>query len=46
LVLEQLYKLSGATTGMGLVVSLMFRLTTLFVAAAGMIYYYATSAER
>jgi uncharacterized protein (TIRG00374 family) len=39
LVLEQLYQLYGTYVGMGLVVSLVFRLTTICVAAAGMVYY-------
>ena len=41
LVLEQLYKLYGMKVGMGLIVSLMFRLITIFVAVAGIIYYIA-----
>jgi len=41
LVLEQLYKLySVSVVGMGLIVSLMFRLTTIFVALIGIVYYY------
>ena len=40
LVLEQLYKLYGMNVGMGLIVSLMFRLITIFVAVAGIFYYY------
>ena len=37
LVLEQLYQLYEAYIGMGLIVSLMFRLTTILVAAAGVV---------
>ena len=37
LVLEQLYQLYGMNIGMGLIVSLMFRLVTIFVAVAGMV---------
>jgi hypothetical protein len=39
LVLEQLYPLEGMNVGMGLIVSLMFRFTTIVVAAFGMVYY-------
>ena len=39
--LEQLYQLFAMNVGMGLIVSLMFRITTICVAAAGIIYYYA-----
>jgi uncharacterized protein (TIRG00374 family) len=46
LVLEQLYSLEGMNVGMGFIVSLMFRLTTIFVAAAGMIYYFAAKTDR
>jgi uncharacterized protein (TIRG00374 family) len=46
LVLEQLYQLYGKPVGMGLVVSLMFRLTTIGVAVAGIIYYYAANANK
>jgi len=45
LVLEQLYPLEGMNVGMGLIVSLMFRFTTITVAAAGMIYYFAAKME-
>ena len=41
LVLEQLYQLYDTKIGMGLIVSLMFRLTTIFVAVVGIVYYYA-----
>jgi hypothetical protein len=41
-VLEQLYQLYGMKVGMGLIVSLMFRLTTMGVAVVGIVYYYAT----
>ena len=44
--LEQLYKLYGMNIGMGLIVSLMFRFTTIFVAVAGMIYYFSAAVER
>ena len=40
LILEQLYRLYGMHVGMGLIVSLMFRLTTILVAVVGIIYYY------
>ena len=40
LVLEQLYKLYGMKNGMGFIVSLMFRLITIFVAVTGIIFYY------
>ena len=40
LVLEQLYQLYGMSIGMGLIVSLMFRLTSIGVAASGIFYYY------
>ena len=46
LVLEQLYRLEGMNAGMGFIVSLMFRLITIFVAAAGMIYYVAVKMDR
>ena len=38
--LEQLYQLYGTSVGTGLIVSLMFRFTSIFVAVAGIIYYY------
>jgi uncharacterized protein (TIRG00374 family) len=38
-VLEQLYHMLTKSVGMGLIVALMYRLTTIFVAVAGMIYY-------
>ena len=41
-VLEQLYQLYGMSVGMGLIVSLMFRFTSIFVAVAGIVYYYGT----
>jgi len=41
LVLEQLYQLYLMNVGMGLIVSLMFRLTTIFVALVGIVYYIA-----
>ena len=40
LVFEQLYQLYGMNVGMGLIVSLMFRLIIISVAVAGMFYYY------
>ena len=40
LVLEQLYQIYGSPVGMGLIVSLMFRLVTMCVAVAGILYYY------
>ena len=43
LVLEQLYQLYGKNVGMGLIVSLMFRLTAILVAVVGIIYYYGSS---
>ena len=42
LALEGLYKLFAMSVGMGLVVSLMFRLVTIFVALAGIVYYYVS----
>ena len=42
-VLEQLYQLYGKNVGMGLIVSLMFRLTAISVAAVGIVYYYGSS---
>ena len=46
LVLEQLYPLEGMSIGAGLIVSLMFRLTTICVALAGMIYYYSADDKK
>jgi len=46
LVLEQLYPLEGMNVGMGLIVSLMFRLTTIFVAVVGMFYYLLSRRKR
>jgi hypothetical protein len=46
LVLEQLYKLYDMNVGSGLIVSLSFRLVTILVALAGMIYYYAASGDK
>ena len=40
--LEELYKLLAMSVGMGFIVSLMFRLTTIFVALAGIVYYYVS----
>ena len=43
LVLDQLYQLYGMSVGMGLIISLLtFRLIAIGVAAAGMIYYFAS----
>jgi hypothetical protein len=42
LVLEQLYRLLGMRIGMGLIVALMYRLTTIATAVAGMVYYYVS----
>ena len=44
LVLDQLYQLEGMNVGMGLIVSLMFRLTTIFVAVVGIPYYFGSIA--
>ena len=41
-VLEQLYQLLGMSVGMGLIVALTYRLTTIFVAVVGIIYYYVS----
>jgi len=41
LVLEQLYPLLAKSVGMGLIIALMYRLTAICVAAAGMVYYWA-----
>jgi len=43
-VLEQLYQLLAMNVGMGLVVALMYRLTTIVVAIIGMVYYYVSPA--
>ena len=40
LVLEQLYQLQGMNVGMGLIVSLTFRLTAICVAVVGIVYYF------
>jgi len=39
-VLEQLYQMSGMNVGMGLIVALMFRLITIFIAVLGIGYYF------
>jgi len=39
--LEQLYQLHGMNVGMGFIVSLMFRLTAIGVAFAGIVYYFS-----
>ena len=41
--LEQLYQLLAMSIGMGLIVALMYRLTMIFVAVVGIIYYYISS---
>ena len=41
-VLEQLYQMCAMNVGMGLIVALMYRLTTVCTAALGMGYYYVT----
>ena len=40
--LEQLYRLLTMNIGMGLIVSLMYRLTTILIAVVGIIYYYVS----
>jgi uncharacterized protein (TIRG00374 family) len=45
LVLEQLYQLLTHSVGRGLVIALAFRLTTIFVAVVGIIYYYASQRQ-
>jgi len=42
LVLEQLYQLYAENVGMGLIISLAFRMTAISVAVAGIIYYFAS----
>ena len=42
LILEQLYQMLAMSVGMGLIVALMYRLTTIGVAIMGIIYYYGS----
>jgi len=42
LALEQLYQLLAMSVGMGLIVALMYRLTTIAVAIVGIVYYYVS----